>query len=327
MEKEVGACALRFEADELPGFEFAALTLEEEGDGELVATLVRKRLPVADDRTKPAVVYLHGFVDYFFQTWLAEAFEEAGYRFYALDLRRYGRSLRPGNRPNQARQISDYFTEIDWALSAVRRQHDVIASLVAHSTGALIGSLYLKHGEQKKAFRSFVCNSAFLNFSLGAWSRAKLAAVIKLARFLPFLKLPERISGSYGRTIHSSQEGEWDYDLSKKPLLGFPLYAGWFRMITHAHREVQAGLDLSLPILSLCSSTSRFAEAPASELDFRADVVLNVDDIRSLSTKLGSHVTVRSIPDGLHDLTLSRKKARESAISAMVEFVSKHAPT
>ena len=56
----------------------------------MVATLVRLR---AAAPTRRAVLYLHGFVDYFFQTHLAEFFTERGYDFYALDLRKYGRSL------------------------------------------------------------------------------------------------------------------------------------------------------------------------------------------------------------------------------------------
>ena len=43
------------------------------------------------------MLYLHGWNDYFFQTHLADAFAALGFDFYALDLRRYGRSLRNGH--------------------------------------------------------------------------------------------------------------------------------------------------------------------------------------------------------------------------------------
>jgi alpha-beta hydrolase superfamily lysophospholipase len=81
----------------LPGFEKASRDLPREQDGELVATLVRTTQAVDDNR--PAVLYVHGFVDYFFQVHVAQEFEKAGFRFYALDLRRSGRSLRDGNLP------------------------------------------------------------------------------------------------------------------------------------------------------------------------------------------------------------------------------------
>ena len=47
-----------------------------------------------------AVLHVHGFADYFFQTEYAEWWLERGYDFYALDLRKYGRSLRPHQTPN-----------------------------------------------------------------------------------------------------------------------------------------------------------------------------------------------------------------------------------
>src|SRR5690606_6039841 len=134
------------------------------------------------------------------------------------------------------------FEELDTALIGITKSHGKLAGIVAHSTGALICALYLKHGKRRADVKTYVTNSAFLHFTLSRWNRMKMSAVVKMAHFFPHQKLPERISSSYGRTIHKSEQGEWDYDLSKKPLNGFPLYAGWFRMIRNAHREVAQGL-------------------------------------------------------------------------------------
>ena len=60
---------------------------------EMVATLVRR---AGRRESAHAVLYLHGWNDYFFQTHLADVLSAAGFAFYALDLRRYGRSLRRG---------------------------------------------------------------------------------------------------------------------------------------------------------------------------------------------------------------------------------------
>ena len=71
-------------------YERRTIVLADDDEGEVVGTLVRLR---AAGPTKRAVLYVHGFVDYFFQTHLAEFFTARGYDFYALDLRKYGRSL------------------------------------------------------------------------------------------------------------------------------------------------------------------------------------------------------------------------------------------
>ena len=74
------------------GYEQATLHFPDDFEGKVIATLVRKK---ADQATNKAVLYIHGFIDYFFQTEMAERFNQQGFDFYALDLRKYGRSPAP----------------------------------------------------------------------------------------------------------------------------------------------------------------------------------------------------------------------------------------
>ncbi len=110
-----------------PGFECLDLDLGEAADGPLVATLVRalpdplgfwrrvvgKRRELED----VDVLYVHGWSDYFFQHRLAEFWRAKGARFYALDLRRYGRSLREGQSHGYIEDLADYDQEIALALA------------------------------------------------------------------------------------------------------------------------------------------------------------------------------------------------------------------
>jgi alpha-beta hydrolase superfamily lysophospholipase len=57
---------------------------------EVIATLISSNRNLGDRRS---VLYLHGYNDYFFHTHVAEKFNENNFDFYALDLRKYGRSL------------------------------------------------------------------------------------------------------------------------------------------------------------------------------------------------------------------------------------------
>ena len=116
------------------------IPLPPDDEGEVVATLVRR---TAAGPTTKAVLHLHGFADYFFQTGYADWWAERGYDFYALDLRKYGRSLRPHQTPNYVTDLRDYYPEIDeaWQRVTERDGHtDVVIS--AHSTGGLVVGLW-----------------------------------------------------------------------------------------------------------------------------------------------------------------------------------------
>ena len=54
-----------------------------------------------------AVLYVHGWSDYFFQTRPRRVLARPGAAFYALDLRKYGRSLRPGQTPGYVDDLRD----------------------------------------------------------------------------------------------------------------------------------------------------------------------------------------------------------------------------
>ncbi len=103
-------------APDVLGDEFEQLTLPlgSDDEGEVVATLVRAlprrsawqralrwALGPGDARelADTDVLYVHGWSDYFFQKRLARFWTGRGARFFALDLRKYGRSLRPGQTP------------------------------------------------------------------------------------------------------------------------------------------------------------------------------------------------------------------------------------
>ena len=79
--------------DALPGYERLTLHFTPDYDGPVVATLLRKRPAQPVSR---AVLYVHGFADYFFQRHVGDRFAETGRAFYALDLRKYGTFVHSG---------------------------------------------------------------------------------------------------------------------------------------------------------------------------------------------------------------------------------------
>ena len=121
----------------LAGFEALELEFAPDYDGPVVSTLVR--LPSGDAPRGP-VLYVHGFSDYFFQRHMAERFAAEGYAFHALDLRKFGRSLRAHQHPNFCKSLTEYYADISAAIDAIGAP----VLLAGHSTGGLVCSLYAR---------------------------------------------------------------------------------------------------------------------------------------------------------------------------------------
>ncbi|MFC0532237.1 alpha/beta hydrolase [Phytohabitans kaempferiae] len=285
------------------------IELGHDDEGPVVATLVSRRAPAP---TRRAVLYVHGFVDYFFQTHLADFYIERGWDFYALDLRKYGRSLRPYQTPNFCRSLTDYYPELDAAARIIRAEDGHDTMLVnAHSTGGLITSLWAHDRRAEGLVDGLFLNSPFFDFNASWVTRRPIAAAVaRVGRVRPHRIVPRTLSTVYGQTLHAGQRGEWTYDLAWKPLLGFPVRAGWLAAIREAQQRLRAGLAIPAPVLLACSVRS-FRGTQWHEAATLADAVLDVEHMVRWAPGLGPHVTVVRIDGGMHDLTLSGPAVRE----------------
>ncbi len=297
------------------------LHLRPDSQGEAVATLVHRR-DAAADRTRPAVLYVHGFVDYFFQTHVADALADRGHDLYALDLRDYGRSIRPGREPNHTRDLAGYAEEIDAAVRLVRAEHDRVV-LLGHSTGGLIAALWAHHRRGRGLVDAVVLNSPWLAVR-GTWvERAVLAPLLQhlVGRVAPRLVV-SHLAEHYGRALHAEGGGEWAYDLAWKPHAGFPVRAGFVRAVRRGQAEVARGLDVDVPVLVLASDATGPDDRWHDNL-LTTDSVLDVADMRRLAPRLGPDVTYEEVPGGAHDLALSPLPARTRYLDAVAAWLDR----
>lgn len=321
-----------------PGWTARTLPLRPDDEGEVVATLVRREprdddpRPDVPDTRRRAVLYLHGFVDYFFQAHVGDAWAAHGYDFYALDLRKYGRSLRPHQTPNYVTDLRAYTEELDEATRIVREEdgHDVLVVL-GHSTGGLVAplwahGLFLAADAGNPAGRpappdALVLNSPWLELNRNRFQRDVLTPVLDVVgRFAPRLVVGHLVV-HYGQSLHAESGGEWTYDLAWKPHEGFPALAGWSRTIRRGHASVARGLDVRCPVLVLASTASGPADRWHEDLG-TTDSVLRVEDIVERAPLLGPDVTVVQIPGGVHDLALSGPEARQRYLDETFAWVA-----
>ena len=316
-----------------PGYSQHVLDLgtDPDGEGTIEAVLVRRsqadqadqpdQADYLDEATHGAVLYVHGFSDYFFQTELADSFAHRGLAFYALDLRKCGRARRPGQTAHYVSDLAYYDDELDRALSIVTEAHPgqpVI--LAAHSTGGLIVPLWL-HRRRARAgtagpVAGVVLNSPWLDLQIGWVLRGPVTQLVRLrARTRPF-RGPKPRPGIYGKTLHVSGTGEWDFDTDLKPLTGFPVTFGWMNAIRRGHARVHRGIETGVPALVLRSGRSHFTRAYSPECD-RCDLVLDTGQIGRWAGSLGSQVTDVPIEGARHDVFLSVPEVRARAYAAL----------
>ena len=290
------------------------IELGEDHEGPLVATLVSHRSPRPSRR---AVLYVHGFADYFFQTGFAQWWLERGYDFYALDLRKYGRSIRPGQTPTYVTDLADYDAELGvaWQRITERDGHEQVV-VAAHSTGGLVTPLWLDR-RRPSQLAGVVLNSPWLDLQGSVLLRTLGTAVIKqLGARQPMREIRRDVSGLYGRSLHRDHGGEWDFDLTWKPLESFAVYVGWLRAVRTGHARLQRGLDVAAPVLVLSSDRSTVPTEMGDDVH-TADIVLEVPQIRRWATALGAHVTYVAVPGARHDVVLSRPEARRRAYAEL----------
>jgi alpha-beta hydrolase superfamily lysophospholipase len=305
-------------------YERHIIELGSDDEGPVVATLVRRRSATPSRR---AVLYVHGFVDYFFQTHLADFFVERGWDFYAIDLRKYGRSLREYQTPNFCRSLTDYFPELDEAARIIgaRDGHDQML-VAGHSTGGLIISLWAHTLSGRGIIDGLFLNSPFFDFNASWLMRRPVASVVGgISRWTPYRIVPLSTLGLYGQSIHSNHYGEWTYELAWKPVLGFPVRAGWLEAIRRGQRRLRAGLAIDAPVLVACS-TRTFRGKAWTEDARVTDSVLDVEHIARWAPRLGPRVTIARFDGGMHDLTLSGKDVRAKVFRELARWVDAFVP-
>ncbi len=300
-------------------FPIQTLHFPDDYEGKVIASLIRSPKNSAG---RPSVLYLHGLSDYFFQVHVAEAFHNQGYNFYALDLRKHGRSLLPHQHPNYCRSITEYFPEIDESLDIIDAESNAEIILLGHSTGGLTAASYLNENKQQQQVQKLILNSPFLQFNMKAWQRfLLLPASVIISKIAPYFSIKKPFSGVYGSSLFHNKNGEWDYNTDWKPLDGFPAYLAWAAAMYKAQKKLHTSADIHIPILILHSAHSTRSKIWKPRV-MQSDMVLNVKHIKKYGKRLGHNVNFAEVEGAMHDVFLSPEESRQQAFDKMFSWLN-----
>ncbi len=271
---------------------------------------------------KTAVIYVHGYMDYFFQRHMADFFIDKGISFYALELRKYGSSIKTHQHENFCKDIREYYAELTFVIKKAKEAGHQNIILHGHSTGGLIVTHYLQHSQHRDLISGAILNSPFFAFNASSTAIKLLSIVAPIGKLFPFLKFTQ-LNSLYTESLHKDYRGRWDFNLHYKPIPSFISYFGWMHAILNAQYEIYSSTIDELPCLILHSDTSYFKTTWSDKIT-SSDGVLNVNDIVHYGEKIYKNLTLITVKDAVHDIVLSSDPVIEQYFSDISSWLEKN---
>ncbi len=294
------------------------VAMPDDYSGKVVTTVVKKQ---SNPAGATAVLYVHGYNDYFFQKELGDSVVAHGYAFYAVDLRKYGRSYLDGQHRFEVKNMKEYFADIDSTLAVIKADgyRDVV--LMGHSTGGLTTAYYMTvHNADRPQIKALILNSPFLDMNLSKFQEKFLVPFVSVMPFKK-MKINQGNSRVYAESLLKKYHGEWDYNTDWKLEISPAVTVGWISAIHRGHRFLHRKANVKVPVLLMHSDKSVYGSDWTPEHN-AGDGVLDVADISKYGKRLGANVTEVTVADGLHDLVLSRPDVRQSVYKTIFDWMS-----
>lgn len=309
--------------DILPGYEARFVNQGNQFDGPCRSTIVRLK---AKEKSRKGYLYIHGFNDYFFQAEMGQRFVDSGYHFYAVDLRRYGRSKEPWQYPYNIRDMKKYYDDIDSALVQMKLDGISDITLGGHSTGGLIVTAYAIDKSDAIPVDRIVTDSPFYAWNFNSTYRHLLIPSVRnISVLFKNIKIPQGHCDGYAYSLLKEFDGEWTYNTDWKMIYSPPVTSSWVGQVQSTQNKVKKHGDrLRVPLLVMHSS--RKVDGCNYTPDFRyGDAVLDPAMINEVGLKIKSRspreVVVCTIDSGLHDLILSELPHRTAAYDSIFSFI------
>lgn len=333
------AADLIFAPDELGegfGVHYVEMGADPDGEAPVRCAVVRYRPTDSGDDffSRPALLFVHGMTDYFFQDHVARYFHSQGYAVYGLDLRKCGRAWRDGQTWHHVTSQALYDEDITITTALLAAAHRQVVP-VGHSTGGLDATMWAtrlfdaatRHPNSGSAvlhrhLAAIVCNSPWYGLQFDGPTRFIINRIFPvLAKIAPHMPLPGGINPSYGYSLHSEYAGEWNYNLELKPILPRKKYVPWLVSVALEIRKLRSGQhSTGLPTLILTSDGHYFGRELSDET-YVNDPILMPHQMWEVAPKVSPYAHIEVIPGATHDVFLSRQPVRNRAFLATTNWL------
>lgn len=259
------------------------------------------------------MLYLPTFSDYFWQVDTAITFCEEGFHFYALEPRRYSRTVDfSTGHPYLIKNLMEYYEEIHQSIDILRNFEGIRNVVLAgNGVGATTAALFAK--DNPTEIDGLLLNSPLVTLS------PEIPGFSKPGWFSEFDTEAGFVCEAYHRSLHVQHHGVYEWNLNFKPIFGHVIYSAWLDAVTDAIQRISTNFTLDVPTLVL-SATRHVPSLKFVPALLAADAIQPVEEIWRLAGTWGPKVRLTKIKDAVHDVFLSDGNAREEAFDAFCDF-------
>lgn len=281
------------------------------------ATLVRCDAQPASPRA--AVLHVHGYNDYFYQAEFGAWCVENGFAFYAVDMRRAGRSERPEDHPHDMANLAEPGDDIAAACEAIAELHPGLPIIVhAHSTGGLSAAIWAADRPHPQ-LAGLVLNSPLFGLPMTRGQAMLARAVTPMMKLRPTM-IVSRIPSLYNERLHVNGGGTVEFNQEWKRPQGIPTTAQWVGAVTGGWKRIDGGLGIEVPVL-VARSASTGPERDDNPRFREQDVVVDTAAAARRTPLLGGKAQALVIENGIHDLSQSPAEPRAAYLDGVAAFI------
>ena len=275
------------------------------------------KLTLKINNNNNALIWIHGYNDYYYNLYIGEKFIKKGFDIYAVKLRRYQQNNH--NKIFYCDNLNEYIQDIDNIFPKILEKKYNKIILYGHSMGGLVSSIYCKDGKYKDKITHLVLNSPFFDFKVSFFEKILLYYIIYyLGYFFPNLII---------RSIDLNTENYLTKNIKKRFYINnkykldvlSPVYASWIKtIIDYQNRIKYKNLSLNIPILVLfCTKSTIFTNS-----DQTGDDTLEVDHIDKYSNNLGSNIKKYKFENAIHDIFSSSLNTINDAFEITLNWIN-----